>query len=108
MKLQLSKFGTTLVSRQAGREALAAIQPVLAQMKNSELLEISFEGIVTFSPSWGDEVITSLKQTYGDRLVLQPTNNLSVVETLELLESIHQFKITFSKAIPSSQQSESW
>lgn len=94
MKLQLSKFGTTLVSRQAGREALSAIQPVLAQIKNDETLEISFEGVVTFSPSWGDEVITSLKKKFGDRLILQYTNNPSVLETLELLESIHHFKIT--------------
>lgn len=94
MKLQFSKFGTTLVSRQSGREAFAAIQPLLAQMKDDEILEVSFEGVVTFSPSWGDEVITALKQKFGDRLILQSTHNPSVLATLELLESIHHFKIT--------------
>jgi len=67
---------------------------VLAQIKNNETLEISFEGVITFSPSWGDEVITALKQKFGDRLILQSTNNPSVLETVELLESIHHFKVT--------------
>ncbi len=88
MRIELQKIGTTLVSRQAGREALLALQPVISQMKKNEVLEISFDGVVTFSPSWADEFITPLKERFKNRLVLQVTNNPSVIATLDFLESI--------------------
>lgn len=90
MKLQLQKFGTTLVSRQAGREALAAISPVLKALPQDEQIEIDFGGVVTFSPSWADEVITQLKAQYGSRIILDQSDNASVVATLEMLEEIHK------------------
>ena len=88
MKLSLSKFGTTLTSRQAGREAFAALQPLLKELDENETIEVDFSGVITFSPSWGDEVITALKKEFGNRIILQNTQNPSVTATLELLESI--------------------
>lgn len=88
MKLQLKKFGTTLSSRHAGREALSAIQPVLRQLPIDEIIEIDFDGVVTFTPSWADEVITKLQELYGSRIVLLESDNPSVIATMELLESL--------------------
>ncbi len=88
MRIELKKIGTTLVSRQAGREAFMALQPVITQIKKNETLEISFDGVVTFSPSWADEFITPLKERFKNRLVLQATDNPSVIATLDFLESI--------------------
>jgi len=88
MKIELRKFGTTLISRQAGKEALAAFQSVLNDLGDSESLEIDFEGVITFSPSWGDEFLTPLLEKLGDRLILLPADNLSVKATIELLEKI--------------------
>jgi hypothetical protein len=88
MNLSLKKFGTTLTSRQSGREAFAAIQPVLGEMSASEPLVIDFDGVVTFSPSWADEVITPLQRRFQERLTLAPSTNPSVAATLELLKSI--------------------
>ena len=95
MKIELKKFGTTLISRQNGREAFAAFQPQLAGLNENEKLELDFEGVITFSPSWGDEFLSPLVKQYGSRLVLMNTANLSVKATLELLEKINQisFKI---------------
>ncbi len=90
MKLHLSKFGTTLSSRQSGREAYNAIRPMLMDLASDEKIEVDFEGVVTFSPSWGDEVLTNLKNEFKDRLVLLDSNNPSVKATLELLESIYK------------------
>lgn len=53
MRIELKKFGTTLISRQAGAEALKAFQSILKDMKPGEDLEIDFSGVLTFSPSWG-------------------------------------------------------
>jgi len=85
MRIYLKKFGTTLTSRQAGREAYNAFQPVLQTAKQSEKIKIDFAGVVTFTPSWADEFLTPLKEKYKDKLVLINTENVSVQATLKLL-----------------------
>ncbi len=86
MTIELKKFGTTLISRQAGRESFGALQPTLRDVKEGETLDIDFAGVLTFSPSWGDEFLTPLGKVYGEKVVLQNTNNPSVRATLELLQ----------------------
>lgn len=95
MKIELKKFGTTLISRQAGREAFAAFQSTLAELNPDENLAIDFEGVVAFSPSWGDEFLTPLLVRLGDRLALLPSDNPSVKATLDIIEEItgKKFKI---------------
>jgi hypothetical protein len=95
MNIQLKKFGTTLISRQTGREAFLALSPFLKDAKEDEVIEVDFDGVLTFSPSWGDEFLTPLLNTYSNRLVLRNTNNLSVKATLEILQTTtgKQFKI---------------
>ena len=92
MIIALQKFGTTLISRQTGREALSAFKPSLNNVSNDENIEVDFEGVITFSPSWGDEFLTPLLREYGDRLVLKNTQNLSVKATIDLLEQINKRK----------------
>ncbi|EKE15606.1 MAG: hypothetical protein ACD_11C00117G0002 [uncultured bacterium] len=92
MIIQLKKFGTTLVSRQAGKEAYAAFQGALQEIKNQELVEVDFEGVIVFTPSWGDEFITPLQEKFSDRLILKNTENSSVQATLNLLEDISHKK----------------
>ena len=100
MKIELKKFGTTLISRQNGREAFAAFQSQLAGLGKDENLELDFEGVITFSPSWGDEFLTPLVKQFGSKLTLMNTSNPSVKATLELLENIN--KIAFKIANPFS------
>lgn len=88
MLIELKKFGTTLISRQAGLEALKAFQPTLQSMGSGEDLEIDFSGVLTFSPSWGDEFLSPLLDQLGDRLVLLPNDNMSVQATLKILQEI--------------------
>ena len=88
MKIELKKFGTTLISRQTGREAFSALQVILRDVKENEKIEIDFDGVLTFSPSWGDEFLTPLLNAYGKRLELKNTENPSVRATLEILQKI--------------------
>ena len=90
MKIELKKFGTTLISRQNGREAFAALQPQLSFLGENENLEFDFEGVITFSPSWGDEFLTPLLKKYDGKIILKNTSNPSVKATLELLEKINR------------------
>lgn len=86
MIIELKKFGTTLISRQTGKEAFLAFQPALKNVKNGETVEIDFAGVLTFSPSWGDEFLTPLLDRYGEKLMLKNTDNPSVKVTLEMLQ----------------------
>lgn len=95
MKIQLEKFGTTLISRELGSEAFKAFQPALLRLPPNEELEIDFSGVLTLSPSWADEFLSSLLDQLGDRLVLLPSDNLSVQATLGILQEANKrpFKI---------------
>ncbi len=88
MIIQLDKFGTTLTSRQDGKEAYNAFLSTLQSVTDDEEIEIDFDGVITFTPSWADEFITPILNKYGSRVKLLPTNNSSVEATLRLLEKI--------------------
>lgn len=88
MKIDLKKFGTTLTSRQLGKEAFAAFLHSLENISKNEVIEVDFESVNTFSPSWGAEFLTPLINMFPGRVFLNNTKNLSVKITLELLEDI--------------------
>lgn len=96
MTIYLNKFGTILLSREAGREAFMALQTQLSGLPDQESIEVDFGGDISFSPSWGDEFLSPLIRQYGNRVFLINTrNNPSVKATLELLADINktQFQI---------------
>ncbi len=92
MKLQLEKFGKTLISRELGSEAFKALQSTLRELSKDEKLEIDFSGILTLSPSWADEFLSSLMNQFGNRLIILPSDNLSVQATLKILQEVKQAK----------------
>ncbi len=96
MRIELKKFGTILISRQAGKEAFAALQSTLTELKASEGLEVDFGGVITFSPSWGDEFLTPLLNQFGNRLILLSNDNPSVRITIEILERTQNKKFRYS------------
>jgi len=90
MQISLKKFGTTLISRPAGKEAFLAFQPTLKEITDNEKIEIDFSGVVVLTPSWADEFITPLTNQYKERIKLVNTENPSVKATLETLEKARQ------------------
>ena len=96
MIIKLEKFGTTLVSRPSGKEAFLVVKKILKDLKDGEIIEVDFNGVLTLTPGWADEVLTPLLNMYGDRLVLKNTENLSAKATIEMLQTISgkQFKIS--------------
>ena len=93
MIILLKKFGSTLTGRQFGKEAYLAIKPTLISMSKDELIEIDFEGVSTFTPSWGDEFITPLAKAHGLKLTLKNTRNPSVQASLKTLEEANNYKL---------------
>ncbi|MEK7624025.1 MAG: DUF4325 domain-containing protein [Patescibacteria group bacterium] len=88
MIIKLNKFGTTLTSRQDGKEAYNAFFSTLQSVPDNEEIEIDFDGVVTFTPSWADEFITPIFGAYGGRVKLMHSDNPSVEATLRLLAKI--------------------
>ena len=97
MKLKLEKFGKTLISRELGSEALKAFQQTLRELSQSEQLEVDFSGVLTLSPSCGDEFLSPLLEKLDERLVLLPSDNLSVQATLKILQEANKRKFNISK-----------
>lgn len=85
MKIYLKKFGTTLISRPAGKEAFLSLQPSIKELDPEEKIEIDFEGVSVLTPSWADEFVTPIKDNYKGRVELLNTENPSVKATLETL-----------------------
>lgn len=89
MKLQLEKFGNTLISRELGSEAFKAFQSTLRELAKDEELAIDFSGVFTLSPSWADEFLSPLLNLRGEKLVLLSSDNLSVQATLKILQQVN-------------------
>jgi hypothetical protein len=92
MIIFLKKFGTTLTGRQFGKESFSAFLPSLREIGSDEIVEIDFKGVITFTPSWGDEFLSPLFDRFGNKLTLKNTENPSVQATLKLLEKIYNKK----------------
>lgn len=90
MKLQLGKFGKTLISRELGSESFKAFQTTLRALPKDEELEIDFSEVLTLSPSWADEFLSPLLDIIGNRLALLPSDNLSVHATLRILQEANK------------------
>jgi len=93
MIIQVKKFGTTLTSRPSGKEALAAFQSTLKEIKNDEKVEMDFEGVMVLGPSWADEFVTPILDKFKERVTLQNTDNPSVKATLDFLKRIREGKM---------------
>ena len=80
--IQLKKFGNVLVSRPLGQEAFNAIRP---QLNPDVRIQIDFDEVLTFTPSWLDEFLTNLADFNKGKVELLPTTNPSVLAALPVL-----------------------
>lgn len=71
MKIELKKFGNILMSRPEGREAYLIIKESFLKNIKDEKIEFDFTGVDIAAPSWLDEVLTPVKESYGkERIVI--------------------------------------
>ena len=95
MIIELKKFGTTLTSRDSGREAYRAMEAALQALKADEEIILDLEGVNTFSPSWGDEFVIAIVNNLKNKVILLNTKNKSVIESLKLLSEISRVQFNF-------------
>lgn len=55
-------------------------------------IKVDFTDVKTLTPSWADEFITKLVDRFGNRVVLELSDNPSVKATLEFLTEIGALK----------------
>lgn len=92
MIINIAKFGSVLTSRQSGKESYDAFKPTFTGIKDLEEIVVDFDGVISFSPSWGDEFLAPLQKRFGDRLILKNITNPSVSLTIATLEKVNGCK----------------
>ncbi len=85
MKIELRKYGDLLISRPAGREAAMVARANLTPKSEKEKFEIDFEGVSVLAPSWIDEFVQGLRETFKNEIVFLSSKNSTVVESLKFL-----------------------
>ena len=85
MKIDISKFGSILISRPAGREAFLAARAYSIPKTGIEVIELDFSKVRVLTPSWADEFVSGLRQEFGDRLKIIEGKNASVKMTFETI-----------------------
>ena len=86
MKVEVKKFGEILTSRPAGREAGLAMKAYFKPAAGDKM-ELDFTGVLAVGPSWLDEVLTILREEYGDaNVVCLPSENASVTQSLKIID----------------------
>jgi len=86
MRVDVSKFGTTLISRPAGREAFLAARAYVIPKDQKEIVELDFTKVKVLTPSWADEFVSGLEKELGEKRVkIIEGDNSSVKNTFETL-----------------------
>ena len=83
------------MGHELGSEAFKAFQSTLLELPPNEELEIDFSGVLTLSSSWADEFLSPLLEWLDERLVLLPSDNLSVQATLKILQEANKRPFKF-------------
>ena len=84
MTVNIGKFGDVLVSRPAGKEAfLMAKAYIFNDLNSSDSLQLDFSNVKVLTPSWADEFISGIKNTYNNTLQFINTQNESVAASLK-------------------------
>ena len=88
MRIDVSKFGKTLISRPAGRDAFLSARAYNVPKDSTDVIELDFGQVQVLTPSWADEFIRGLQEAFGaSRVHIIEGDNLSVKTTFETLRS---------------------
>lgn len=86
MNLAISKFGDVLMSRPAGKEAFALAKAyIFSVLTPDEKIELDFSDVKVLTPSWADEFITGIKETFSNKIEYLNTTNESVEASLKVV-----------------------
>ncbi len=83
MNIRISDFGDFLVSRPAGKEAfMGAKAYILNSVSPDDVFILDFSGVKVLAPSWVDEFISGITDTFSNKIEFVNTDNPSVNASL--------------------------
>ena len=83
MNLEIKKFGEVLMSRPAGKEAFSLAKAyIFPNLQPNEKIELDFADVKVLTPSWADEFITGIKDTFSNSIEYLNTSNVFVEASL--------------------------
>lgn len=89
MRIDISKFGETLISRPAGREAYLAARAYSIPKESNDPIELDFTNVKVLTPSWADEFVSGLTAEYGvERVHVIEGDNASVKITFDTIKEL--------------------
>ncbi|MBQ5780890.1 MAG: STAS-like domain-containing protein [Spirochaetaceae bacterium] len=89
MNLEINKFGEVLMSRPAGKEAFSMAKAyIFPMLQPDEKIELDFAGVKVLAPSWADEFITGIKNSFSNEIKFLNTDNESVEASLNTVLKI--------------------
>ena len=88
MRIEIKKFGKLLISRPAGKEAASVMLSSFKPQTDGELIELDFTDVDVIAPSWLEEVLNSLQDVYGNRVVCKESKNSSLNESLKVIRDL--------------------
>lgn len=87
MKIELKKFGTMLISRPAGKDAFLSFKAYQIPPSMLETIELDFTGVQVLAPSWLDEFVSGIRESFPEnKVVYLPTKNASVIQSIKTIE----------------------
>lgn len=82
------KFGSLLNSRPSAREDFLRMLQIINGSGEKEGVVLDFEGVEIMTPSYADELVSSLKGRYGqDKVVIENARTAAVHDTLQAIEN---------------------
>ena len=86
MILQLNKFGDSLSSRPAGREAALVCLAYEKQLRTETVIELDFSNVFIMTPSWLSEFVQTLQENGIEKITYLPSDNPSVLSSIQFIE----------------------
>ena len=87
MILAIHNFGDILMSRPAGKEAFSMAKAyIIGSPDKNEKISLDFKDVKVLAPSWADEFITSLRESFPNPIEFLNTENESVSQSLKYVK----------------------
>ncbi len=88
MKIDVSKFGKTLISRPVGRDVCLSARAYTIPKDSTEVIELDFSNVQVLTPSWADEFMCGLRDELGaSRIEVIEGENWSVKTAFDTLRA---------------------
>ena len=86
MKVSINKYGEVLIFRPAGKDAFFMTKSyIFDSLKKDDSIDLDCSKVKVLTPSWADEFISGIKNSYKNTINYLNTQNESVEASLKVI-----------------------